>query len=102
MATAIIVITVALDTFILFQGNKITGNRITGPRMSNGDDNIISVWLKSTYPFKVKINFIDELPAQFQIRDFKYQIELHPHQKHCSNSNRPNLQRLGPRLIVSS
>ena len=82
MATAIIVITVALDTFILFQGNKITGNRITGPRMSNGDDNIISVWLKSTYPFKVKINFIDELPAQFQIRDFKYQIELHPHQKH--------------------
>jgi uncharacterized protein (DUF58 family) len=82
IATAAVLVTVALDIFILYQGNKITGNRITGPRMSNGDDNLIGVWLKSTYPFKVGIDFIDELPAQFQIRDFKHQINLSPNHKH--------------------
>jgi uncharacterized protein (DUF58 family) len=80
--TASVIVTALLDIFILYQGSKITAKRITGPRMSNSDDNTISVWIKSSYPFKVEITFIDELPAQFQIRDFKYTTQLSPNQKH--------------------
>jgi uncharacterized protein (DUF58 family) len=82
IATAAVLVTALLDIFILYQGNKITANRIIGPRMSNSDDNTISVWIKCNYPFKVDITFIDELPAQFQIRDFKYQTQLSQTQKH--------------------
>jgi uncharacterized protein (DUF58 family) len=82
IVTAAVLVTALLDIFILYQGNKITANRIIGPRMSNSDDNTISVWIKSNYPFKVDITLIDELPAQFQIRDFKYQTQLSQTQKH--------------------
>ena len=46
--------------------------------MSNGDENTVTVTVKSRYPFSVSVDVIDELPAQFQIRDFEYPITLEP------------------------
>lgn len=47
-------------------------------RLSNGDVNDIQLQISSAYAFKTKIQIIDELPVQFQMRDFKIDCELMP------------------------
>lgn len=61
------------DAYILTrQPDAITAVRIPNyQRLSNGDVNSIVLDLENRYPFPVKIEVIDELPVQFQIRDFK-------------------------------
>jgi len=62
----------AADIFILFR-NKIgiIAKRISGAKLSNGDENIISIQIRNQYGFKAYITLIDELPIQFQIRNFE-------------------------------
>ncbi len=63
---------VFLDYFFLFFfGRKPTARRIISERLSNGDENKIGIRIKNEFSFPVKIQVIDELPEQFQIRDFK-------------------------------
>lgn len=45
-------------------------------RMSNGDDNQIFIYIKNQYYIPVRITIIDELPSQFQIRDFEMKLML--------------------------
>jgi hypothetical protein len=77
----ILIIIMLLDTFILFRKNNINAERILGPRLSNGDDNLVYIWVQNNYPFAVSVNVLDELPVQFQIRDFSYQLNLKPTEK---------------------
>jgi len=61
----------ALDIILLYgmkQGVEAT--RTMADKLSNGDDNMIYLALKNNYGFKVKTEIIDEIPAQFQKRDF--------------------------------
>lgn len=44
--------------------------RQTPERLSNGDDNKIKIYLKNSYKFEVQVKIIDEIPYQFQMRDF--------------------------------
>ena len=39
-------------------------------RFSNGDDNKVKLVIRNRYPFRAAIRIIDELPVQFQKRDF--------------------------------
>lgn len=65
----------ALDVFVLFTNkNGVTAKRLTDSKLSNGDDNIISIQIENLYGFKVHITLIDELPIQFQLRDFERKI----------------------------
>ena len=50
--------------------------RNVGNRLSNGDDNPVWITLQSFYPFKVDLQIIDEIPHQFQVRDFKLKTSL--------------------------
>lgn len=50
---------------------NITANRIIPDKLSNGDENVITIRVKNTAPIKFKITIIDELPFQFQIRNFR-------------------------------
>ncbi|MBC7826958.1 MAG: DUF58 domain-containing protein [Chitinophagaceae bacterium] len=59
-----------LDYIILFSGAGLQMQRRVPDSFSNGDDNTIEIGLKNDYPFQVKANLIDELPEQFQKRDF--------------------------------
>ena len=44
-------------------------------RLSNGDENRVSLNLVNNYPFVAHLSLIEELPFQFQKRDFIfYQI----------------------------
>lgn len=58
--------------------NGIIAQRITPEKLSNGDDNYISIRLENNFPFKISVRIIDELPFQFQKRDFLVYKSLAP------------------------
>lgn len=60
-----------IDYLLLFnQINAVLGQRILPEKLSNGDQNSIKLDVKNNYPFQIKIKVIDEIPFQFQKRDF--------------------------------
>ncbi len=56
--------------FLFFLGKKPTARRIMADRLSNGDDNRIELQITNEMPFTVDMEIIDELPQQFQKRDW--------------------------------
>ncbi|MFB6306106.1 MAG: DUF58 domain-containing protein [Flavobacteriales bacterium] len=56
--------------------NGVYARRDTLNKMSNGNNNPISIFLRNNYPYKLKLKLIDEVPEQFQIRDMYFAIEL--------------------------
>ncbi len=61
-----------MDIMILFFARTgIEGTRITPEKLSNGDVNLINVSIKNYYTFPVSAKIIDEIPFQFQVRDFE-------------------------------
>ena len=45
-------------------------------RLSNGDDNPVKLIVTSNYPYEVNLSIIDEIPHQFQIRDFEIESKF--------------------------
>jgi uncharacterized protein (DUF58 family) len=65
------------DYIFLFFTNKYPfAKRITAGRLSNGDQNKIELIIKNEFRFPVKTLIIDELPEQFQERDWKMHLTL--------------------------
>src|SRR5690606_20332467 len=65
------------DSLLLFRYKKgFNSVRFTPEKLSNGDENEIRIFLENFYPFKVKLNVIDEIPHQFQRRDLSFNLEL--------------------------
>src|ERR1700751_4565039 len=70
-------IALGIDVFILFRNkNGIEEKRQSAVKLSNGDENVISIHLQNRYLFDVDITLVDELPVQFQIRDFERKIKI--------------------------
>ena len=67
LTLALFVATLA-DIALLWHKKAITAERRLSTRFSNGDDNTVTIEVKSTYSFPVRIDVIDELPFQFQRR----------------------------------
>ena len=70
-----------LDFVLLFRGGTIHAERVLPEKMSNGDENIIKIKLQSTYNLPVSLVLIDELPVQFQKRDFRLNLTLNPNEE---------------------
>ena len=67
----LVVIAFIVDFMLLFnQKNAVQAQRILPEKLSNGDQNSIKIDLKNNYPFTIKTKVIDEIPFQFQKRDF--------------------------------
>lgn len=49
----------------------VQARRILSEKFSNSDENPIPVTVRNNYKFKVEVKLIDELPDQFQKRDFE-------------------------------
>ncbi len=66
-----------LDYYLLY-GIKgtIKGVRIMKPRFSLGDENQVSISLANTFPFPVRVKIMEQLPAQFQVRDFSRKTNM--------------------------
>ncbi len=61
------------DIALLYgSGQGVEAGRQAPNKLSNSDPNPIQVQFESTYPFKVFVSIIDELPVQFQKRDFEF------------------------------
>lgn len=68
-----------VDYLLLFnQKNALQAQRILPEKLSNGDRNSVKVDLKNNYPFRVQAKVIDEIPFQFQKRDFLIERSLEP------------------------
>lgn len=75
----VMVILVLADFVFLFALRKsIVAERTYAERLSNGDENPISITLESLYRLPVHLTIIDEIPHQFQKRDFLFEIEAKP------------------------
>ncbi|UKB84484.1 DUF58 domain-containing protein [Chryseobacterium sp. MEBOG06] len=65
-----------VDYLLLFnQKNALQAQRILPEKLSNGDENFVKIDIKNNYSFKIDAKVIDEIPFQFQKRDFL--IEKH-------------------------
>jgi uncharacterized protein (DUF58 family) len=72
-----------LDLYFLYATpNAIKAHRNLPRKLSNSDQNILSVHLNSKYPFKTEVSIIDELPVQFQKRDFEHKSLLQKGEPH--------------------
>ncbi|MFS4482806.1 DUF58 domain-containing protein [Hyunsoonleella sp. 2307UL5-6] len=70
-----------LDMLIIFMGKqKIEARRIVPDKFSNGDANQIEINIRNNYTFVSHLEIIDEIPEQFQIRDFKIKETIRPRQ----------------------
>ncbi|WP_460190894.1 DUF58 domain-containing protein [Urechidicola sp. KH5] len=66
-----------LDIYLLFNlKDGLVGKRMMTEKFSNSDENPVLINLRNQYRFKIFIKVIDELPFQFQKRDFGIQTEI--------------------------
>ncbi|QNJ98435.1 DUF58 domain-containing protein [Constantimarinum furrinae] len=65
-----------IEISMLYSGKGLKGERILPEKFSNSDDNEVYIQLKNSYPFKISVVIIDELPVQFQKRDFFRKKEI--------------------------
>lgn len=73
-----IIAMVALDYGLLFfrkEGLRI--ERRVSDRFSNGDINKVQLFITNRFHFRIQVNIIDEIPVQFQQRDFSVSAALH-------------------------
>lgn len=68
---------VMVDYLFVFNKNKgIAAQRILPEKLSNGDENPVKVDIKNNYDFKINVKVIDEIPFQFQKRDFMIKKQI--------------------------
>ncbi len=66
-----------IDFLLLFVSNqRFAGVRIMPEKLSNGDENPVAIKLESGYAFPVTLKVIDEIPFQFQMRNFEVHRKL--------------------------
>ena len=66
-----------LDCLIVFSSkNGIEGQRITPEKLSNGDENPIIISIRNFHTFSIFVKVIDEIPTQFQIRNFEIKRKI--------------------------
>lgn len=73
----ILLLLTIIDAIVLFTNKSaIILERVLPEKFSNGDENEIILILKNNYNFQTYLSIIDELPYQFQKRDFMLQVSL--------------------------
>ena len=72
---------IGLDAWLLFRNQVRSGvfaRREVPDRLSNGDENPITIYLENQYAFRTNVEVIDEIPFQFQRRDVLFKAHLNP------------------------
>lgn len=88
----IITITISVlflsDLVLLYRfKHPIKVRRLLPDKFSNSDENPVPITITNFYPFKTNIAVIDELPVQFQKRDFNYEMHLKAGEVHDFSYN---------------
>lgn len=84
LALAVFVALCLLDAVLLFRktGERAAffARRELPDRLSNGDENPVTIYLENRYPFQTRVEVIDEIPFQFQKRDVLFTATLIPNE----------------------
>jgi uncharacterized protein (DUF58 family) len=62
--------------FLFREKDGVLAQRILPEKLSNGDENPVKVGIKNNYSFKINTKVIDEIPFQFQKRDFLIEKQI--------------------------
>src|SRR5688572_12940310 len=85
---------VIIDYIVLYSNRDgINAKRILPERLSNGDENKIQIILSNDYSFKAGIRIVDELPIQFQKRDFMLRDIIASQEEHTLTYHLKPLER---------
>lgn len=79
---ALLLLLIFTEVIMLFKEDAVRASRILPEKFSNSDENLITVKLKNEYAFKVSVEIIDEIPVQFQKRDFLKRLIIPGHQSY--------------------
>src|SRR5207237_88945 len=69
-------ISVFVDFLLLYQRRGLDATRNINDRLSNGDENKVLIEITNEYDFKINCSVIDELPFQFQERNWKREMTI--------------------------
>lgn len=82
LAILVLLVLFFIDCSILFFGkNKIQGHRLLPDKFSNGDDNQVKITIDNNFGFMVNLTIIDEVPVQFQMRNFNRKLSIKSKEK---------------------
>ena len=77
LSLLLVVVMFLLDYLILFfRKDNLIISRVLPDRFSNGDQNRVELVIQNRYPFKIAVKVIDELPVQFQRRNFSLKTNM--------------------------
>ena len=77
ITTYILFVLFFLDIFLLYATkNGVEAHRNAPQKLSNSDLNPIKITFQSFYSFKTYVSIVDELPVQFQKRDFEHKASI--------------------------
>ncbi|MFV1883620.1 MAG: DUF58 domain-containing protein [Balneola sp.] len=63
---------------MLYRVQGIKASRSLSQRLSNGDENPVRITISSSYVFTSTLTLIDEIPVQFQERNFRFSFTIQP------------------------
>jgi uncharacterized protein (DUF58 family) len=76
LLTVLTVLSLLDYTLLFLTGGSLETKRIVAPKLSLGHVNKVSLELHNRYPYTIRLQIIDELPEQFQERDFSLYTKL--------------------------
>ncbi|HET6559269.1 MAG TPA: DUF58 domain-containing protein [Prolixibacteraceae bacterium] len=80
LSLLVFVLILTVDVILLFfTGRKLVMlRRVLPEKLSNGDENKVCIYITNNHFFNLHAEIIDEIPEQFQIRDFTVIVKLKP------------------------
>ncbi len=89
---ALVILTTLLDAVLLYANadGVSTERKLAHKKLSNGDNNEVAIDVQNNYSFTIQVEVIDELPEQFQKRNFSLRYQLKSSEvKHSNYIIRP-------------
>ncbi len=77
----ILIIFIGIELVYLYSKNFFYAERNLPEKLSNSDANEIQIEFVNRYAFSINVECIDEVPFQFQKRDFLVELKLKPKEK---------------------
>lgn len=82
IALCLLVLLILIDAVLLyFKRKALLAGRICMPRFSNGDENFVQLQFYNNYSFTIDLKVVDELPAQFQERNWLKELKIEKEEK---------------------
>ena len=90
------VVLVGIDVLLLYSHRGIAAERRCPARLSNNDDNTVTILVTSTYRFAVSVEVIDEVPFGIQSEGSTFSFHVSGHLKSQSSNLKPQSSNLKP------